>query len=267
LFPKIAAGLPWSQPDPGNATGWEILIDPKTGLPYPLFGDRTGTGQGWQEIAQGSYGDCGTLATLIGIVDADPNWPQEHVWMNPNGTVTVKLYDHKGNPIEVTVSGELPSRNGVGGAGSSPKSPNNANVNGTWAAYVEKAMAQYDRKGSGTPPGTYADIEGRWPQDVIPALTGKKGVSISSASGVATAVSNGQGVMIYSGEDQKMGVTATGSDRNLYGPHEYAVTNTRTDKSGQNEFFVANPWGKDHPGWVTQKELETFFSTYTGIPK
>ena len=252
LLPKIVDAVPGAQPNPGDGAGWTT---PGSGGDLPIFPEDV-EGHDWMnDINQGSYGDCWYLATLAGVVDEDPDWVQNHVVPNANGTVTVYLYDDKGNRVPVTVSGELPTGDGQTYRGVRPGS-GDLETGPAWPAYVEKAMAQFYDDGDGTE-GTYGNIEGDWPKEAGRALTGNDSDEWDDSDNVSEALEDGRTVVASTPGEFK----SEPMDGIVSG-HAYTITS-----ESDGRYYVRNPWGTDHPGWMTREELDRYFNKFTAVER
>ncbi len=138
-------------------------------------GDRT-----WRDVNQGGVGDCWALAPLAGKGMQDPSFYDDMMRQNPNGTVSVRLYDDGGNPRWVTVTAGLPVDEdgdlvGVSGDGST-----DAARAENWPAYVEKALARSYEDGDDSTSG-YDNLVADWPDRSVEILTGEKAHNIDAA--------------------------------------------------------------------------------------
>lgn len=113
------------------------------------------------DIDQGDLGDCWFLAGVGAEQMMNPNFAQQHMKDNGNGTYTVTFYKD-GKEFPVTVDGQLPYNN-WNPPQSSFEHPGSGNT--TWVQIYEKAYAQYR--------GSYADIEGGYGDISMHDLTGK----------------------------------------------------------------------------------------------
>ncbi len=255
MFPKIFAGIPAVQPDPGLGAEWGT-----PGPNLPLYSDDP-SHDPMNDVNQHGYGDCWMDAALAGLVHNDPDWVKNHVFKNPNGTVTVILYDDKGQPIPVTITNELPinSDGSIKGISGNYSDTNlNSSSAYSWAAYVEKAMAQQYHTGDG-PNGTYAGIEGDWPENAAKYPTGKDGTATKSLDDVNTALAQGKTVIA-----NNQGALSPSSSSDAYnkgilniGLHSYTII-----ANSDGTYTLRNPWGNKHPEPLTAAELERFFGSY-----
>jgi hypothetical protein len=274
---KLTQAFPWSQPgfestdaylDGENpqtgeqATGmhWEIPDD-------PLFAPN-GDGEtvSYDDINQGRFGDCWYIASLIAVTQRDPEFIREGIRQNPNGTVTVRIWDKDGNERWVTVTADLPvNENG---------DPMGAYGDGdTWPAYYEKAFALVYRGDEGGAPdgkedddrydraeqGSYGAIEWDHNDQAPPYLTGNgtedaDGWLSGSYEGTVDAWRAGH-PLIVSTPPEAEDVPA---DWESYSTrHVYYVLGV-DEQTG--EIILGNPWGADiEPIRASQEEFERFF--------
>lgn len=97
------------------AEAWpQLQPTPPDGSEYTKPGGPLDDGhRSWRDVNQGGVGDCWVLAALAGQGRHDPSFYDQLVQQNPNGTVSVRLYDDESNPHRVTVTGDLPADEGV----------------------------------------------------------------------------------------------------------------------------------------------------------
>ncbi len=216
----------------------------------PLFStpNADGLSVDVKDINQGSFGDCWYLASLASLAQANPQFIQDGIRENDNGTVSVRIWDAEGNMQWVTVTADLPlDENGdpVGAYGDGE----------SWPAYYEKAFAQtFDED----PRGTYGAIEGGWSEDAVPHLTGGEAEDIgggwfgSDYDNVKDAFSNGRAVTVSStGEDPPEGWKGYTDN------HAYYVVGVKEN----GNILIGNPWGQtDYPPIeCTPDEFEEYF--------
>lgn len=237
----------WSQLQPTPPEGSEYQ---KPGGPLD-DGERS-----WQDVNQGGVGDGWALAGLAGKGMQDPSFYDGMVRQNPNGTVSVRLYDD-GNPHWVTVTGDLPVDDGDL-AGVSGDSDRSAASTENWPAYVEKALARsYDDGDDGT--SGYENINADWPDQSVEILTGGEAHNVdateASTADIGRRVDSGQVVIISTegvdnGPDMYVHSNESG---NLVGGHAYFVKDVLPD----GRVVLGNPWGPDSlDGEVTLTEEE-----------
>ncbi|MEW1865850.1 C2 family cysteine protease [Streptomyces sp. NPDC088194] len=184
------------------------------------------------DLRQGQDGDCWFLSSLAAITERDPNWPQEHIKQNANGTYTVTFYQ-KGplpgmppTPVEVTVDNKLP----VDSNGHPVYADTRSGA--TWVAIYEKAFAQYS--------GGYKKIEGGWGDVGMSDLTGQPATRHSpgdvSFADISTRIGKGEAVTIGTKGDGDV------HDDRLVSGHEYSVE--RVDMNAHPPTItLLNPWG------------------------
>ena len=248
----------WSQLQPTPPEGSEYQ---KPGGPLD-DGDRS-----WRDVDQGGVGDCWALATLAGKGTQDPSFYDGMVRPNPNGTVSIRLYDDDGNPHWLTVTGDLPVNENGNLAGAAGDSDHNAENSDNWPAYVEKALARgYEDGEDGT--SGYENINADWPDQSVEILTGGEAHNID-ATDVSTAdigrrIDSGQVVIISTegvdnGPDMYVHSNESG---NLVGGHAYFVKDVLPD----GRVVLGNPWGPDSPDGeiiLSQEEIREYGTKVT----
>ena len=235
--------------DPGDENKKGVTIDDVTwGVPdppRPLFDD----GVSPDDIKQGGLGDCWFLAPLVGMAEQDPDAIREGIKENPNGTISVRLYDSDGNAHWVTVSPELPlDENGnPAGAGGEQE---------LWVAYYEKAFATfYDQDNDGLT-GSYRAIESDYTDKAGPYLSGQPAEDIGADfDDVREAYENGD--VVVTGTPGEKKVPDKFKEGYVTG-HAYVVDGFTDD----GKIILRNPWGSDYPKlYMTPEEYEELFSS------
>lgn len=217
----------------------------------------------WMDVNQQGYGDCWMLANLLAVVHEDPSWPAEHVVDNGDGTVTVTLYDHAGNPRDVTVTDDLPMRSdgSYQGAYAGPGGADfgDGDSSALWVAYVEKAMAASFQDDSAYDPGQYEAIVGGWDQ-AAPYLTPEGSVdSVDVQDLAATYDRDGAPVAVLTPNSDSATDTAKG-DPAYVTNHVFVLTDSYT-ADGTTYYEFSNPHGPDKPPLVlTPEEFDDYFS-------
>lgn len=215
-------------------------------------------GRSWHDINQGKIGDCWALATLAGQGRQDPSAYDEMVRSNPNGTVSVRLYDDGGNPHWVTVTGDLPvDANGklVGVSGDPDNDAADSAEN--WPTYVEKALARAYEDGDETT-GGYQNLDGDSPANAFRYLTGHEAentdVDDISTDDIRVRVESGEPVVVSTEGSSDDAYVYENESGPLVGNHAYFVKDVLPD----GRVVLGNPWGTDAPGpevTLTQEEL------------
>lgn len=192
---------------------------------------------------QGALGDCGLVAACDGLLRKDPGAVASAVTENADGTYTVALHPGagEGRTNVHTLSASAPARaarSHFGGHGADL-------VAWSWVTLVEKAFAA-DR-------GSYTDLKGIDPGQVLTALTGKS-YRYGTAPGletIATMLQRGPVIvatkLTLSPSPFGRGPSRREADvRSVVERHWYSVVAVRESVSPTGtayEVVLANPWG------------------------
>lgn len=230
-----------------NASYWQVNN-------LPLF---AAGGPVYQDVQQGQVGDCWLLASLAEVADRNPTAIRNMFIDNGDGTYTVRFFNG-GVADYVTVDNYLPGL---------PKdykyitqfySVYDHPINDMWVALAEKAYAQECASGwIGTHmPGSnsYQALNGEDPYYAMAAITGNRTsdftitsylvtyptiYKISNVSGVYTAWSQGQYVVLTTPDDRPTSIAGIAIQPLQVVPdHVYAVVGYSS-----GTFTLFNPWG------------------------
>jgi hypothetical protein len=275
---KLTDAFPWAQPGFESTDAFLDGQNPQTGEQAdgmrwdqptdPLFAPNgDGEDVSYEDINQGRFGDCWYIASLIAVTQRDPEFIREGIRENPNGTVSVRIWDQDGNERWVTVTADLPmDENG---------NPMGAYGDGdTWPAYYEKAFALvYGDDDGGAPDGkegddaydraeqgSYGAIEWDNSDQAVPYITGNDtesadGLFTGTYEGTVEAWNSGHPVTVSTPpEAENVPADWEGSYSTR---HVYYVIGV-DDQTG--EIILGNPWGSDiDPIRASQEEFEEFF--------
>ena len=198
-------------------------------------------------VNQGGVGDCWFVSSLMCMATFGPSYLKLMITSNGSGYYTVRLYLN-GTLTPVTIGDDLPS------------SANSGNGHGNWASLIEKAYAAVA--------GSYTAMNGNWADTAFRSLTNQSctdfnigGGNTGVAAQIKAAVSQGEGVVIYSSDlfipqaqpanDGLSGSfpkidynSSTGSYEGqvvgfTVGAHAYAVIGYDTTTGN---FVIRNPW-------------------------
>lgn len=217
------------------------------------------------DINQRQFGDCWFVSSLAAVAQKDPQFIKDGIKQNPNGTISVRVWDKSGNYQWVTMTPDLPTdTNG---------NPLSTYGNGdTWSAYYEKAFALTYKDENGQ--SGYGGIEGDDPKKSAPFLTGHDGSDLTRSSGflglgtsedkrfssMKAAFDSGKAVTVSTPDDE-------GLDKNhpaewggtYHSNHAYYVRGFTPD----GKIILGNPWGVSGypPITVTQDQFNKYFQS------
>ncbi|SNX63202.1 calpain family cysteine protease [Streptomyces sp. TLI_55] len=268
-FDKFQKAFPGTQPTFTNTGAFEEGGNNQNG--------QTNNGIHWQtpsdplivegvspdDVNQRQFGDCWYVASLAGLAQKDPKFIEEGIKQNPNGTVSVRVWDKNGNYQWVTMTADLPTdRNG---------NPISTYGNGeSWPAYYEKAFAMVYSEDGDDERG-YGGIEGDDPKKSAPYLTGREGDDLTSGGflgigehedksleGLKKAFDSGKVVTVSTPADEKLDKDHPQEWGNVYhSNHAYYVRGFTDD----GKVILGNPWGVSGypPITVSQEEFNKYF--------
>ncbi len=241
----------------GSATQMENLIGKwflGTDRPTTQYQYRTASGSlyqngiSYQDINQGSLGDCYFLAGLAGVASRTPSAIQNMIQNNNDGTYTFRFYNN-GVADYVTVDSYLPT-DASGSfvyANRDSRLLYNNSANELWVALAEKAYAQMSESGwinrwnndhttsYQTRDASYATnghenttgINGGWSVDVLRQVTNQSSITDSSLTD----------------SDRTNIISQFNAGRTVYmNWADHALTLVGYNSSTQ-QFSIYNPWG------------------------
>ncbi len=215
---------------------WFFGLDrPSTPYTYQYAsGSLFQNGVSYQDINQGSLGDCYYLASLAATAFRSPTTIQNMFADNGDNTYTVRFYKN-GVADYVTVDRYLPTTS----SGSLPyaEAPNNE----LWVALAEKAYAQVNESGwieqqDGT--NTYSGINGGLGYYAMRHVTGRNTAYIYNPSGIVDT--NAIMTAFNAGQMITVGSKPSGVASNVVASHEYTLVGYN---SSTQKFTLYNPWG------------------------
>ena len=193
----------------------------------PLFVD----GPQYDDIAQGSIGDCYFLAALSSLADTDPQVIQQMIAPLGDGTYAVRFY-RDGEEVYLRIDADLPVR--YSGSLAYAKLGRDGEL---WVPLAEKAYAyfRYDQN-------SYASLHGGWMSTVYREVT-------NMPSGFMWAYGSESGLWNFISRALAGGhAVSMGSYYNASGPivgsHAYVVKSVENTEDGKF-VTVYNPWGTD----------------------
>ncbi|NUS16448.1 MAG: peptidase C2 calpain [Streptomyces sp.] len=259
-FAKFTAAFPSVQPIYTNTMAYKDGENPQNkadgrGVHYenpalPLFNGPVSVGQ----IHQVGIGDCWYFAALDSLAQRNPQFLQQGIKQNPNGTVSVRIWDKSGNYHWVTVTPDLL----VNGDHSTVSATGD---NCTWPAYYEKAFAvAYGGKDG------YGGIEGGFSDKAAPYVSGSSGHDIKSGGVFGLGKHDNMDIanmkrLYDSGKGVTVGTLdvddhAPGAPDGFVGGHAYSVSGFTDD----GKVILSNPWDPAHlKVTVSQAQLNMYF--------
>lgn len=214
------------------------------------------------DVAQGALGDCWFIAPMMALAQQNPGLIERAIRPNPNGSFTVTLYQD-GQPVQYVVTPDMVI--GPDGSSAFVDDPRRGEQTELWPLVLEKAMAMHA--------GSYADIEGDWPDRALGALTGQEttnydgGGDLPGIEALDRYVSDGGVVAMSSlfdadGHDR---YSQPPNDGGLVTGHAYYVQSV---DPAAGTVTVVNPWGiSDYPPiTMSYEEFTRDFSRYHWNP-
>jgi len=205
--------------------------------------DNDGVRAELTDIKQGYVGDCYLCAALGSIALHNPEFIENMITDNGNGTYTVSFGGKMG---DVTVDDDFAVYSNGNTAYAGVGDMSNPEL---WVAIIEKAYVQGNRatEGDNVRDGTYEGIASGSTSTAIANITGQTSswgpTEDFTAESMKAALDNGQSVVLssLSSNDGKKKLTPDG----LVTSHAYVVSDVRQNADGEWELVVYNPWGSD----------------------
>jgi hypothetical protein len=140
----------------------------------PYFGELWPSDPAIEDVRQGGIGDCYLLAAIASVVKTKPEHFISHMVDNLDGTVTVKMYENDGTPVNISINKSVVGEHYAEGA--------------LWVKLLEKAYAAAGYSGSAVLPermnkASYENIEGGSGGVALTHLTGAKTTDFSIGKG------------------------------------------------------------------------------------
>ncbi|MBL8933728.1 MAG: hypothetical protein JNM69_04195 [Archangium sp.] len=215
----------------------------------------------YDDVVQGSIGDCYLAAGLSALAHANPDIIKNAIKNNGDNTYTVRFYEN-GREKLITVDGDL-AQSSMG----TQRYAKSRTGNEMWVGLLEKAYAQWK--------GGYEAIgNGGQASAVMTALTGKS-TSWSSSTGSLDALytnvkrgAEGHKPMAAPTHGKDSGVDYNGTG--VYAWHMYTVLGA-VEEGGQKYIQLRNPWGSHEHGsdgkddGIFKMKLEDFGKLYQGV--
>ncbi len=203
----------------------------------------------WEDMHQGSVGDCWLIASLGSLANASQSVISNMFINNGDGTWTVRFYYNNGGIVTadyITVDQYLPKSSWGAYAYAWPDC--------LWIPLIEKAYAQWCETGhSGrTSVNAYSSLFSGLFYEVYMAAAGKETTTISGTSAICAALDNHEAIgfnsyMISSGLQAQYGFVAG---------HAYSVVGYYFDaRANDYRFILKNPWGYYEPSDILASDL------------
>ena len=193
----------------------------------PLFVD----GPQYDDIRQGSMGDCYYLASLAALADSDPLIIQQMITPLGDGTFAVR-FNRAGQEVYLRIDADLPVNSG-GSLVYAKAGPDGE----LWVPLAEKAYAHF-RYGE----NSYASLNGGWMSTVLREITGGY-TNTRYTGGTTSSLYTHITDMLDSGYSLTLGSTSSAASP-VVGSHAYMVKSAEII-GGQQYVTVYNPWGWD----------------------
>jgi len=194
------------------------------------------------DIDQGHVADCYLLAVLGSIALHNPEYIENMITDNGNGTYTVSFGGKLG---DVTVDDDLAVNQNDKVVYAQIGDRSNPEL---WVAIIEKAYVQgnLNTEGSSVRDGTYEGIGFGSSSIAMENITGQSstrgGPTDFTPESMQAALANGQSVVMGTlGANDKKNQTPDG----LWRSHVYVLTDVRQNSKGEWEVVIYNPHGSD----------------------
>ena len=209
-------------------------------------------GVSYQDINQGTLGDCYFLAGLAVTANRTPQVISDMFIPNGDNTYTVRFYRSNGSPDFVTVDNFLPTNSSGQLVYASMGSQYNSSTNELWVALAEKAYAQINESGWINQNNTnsyeslpfaandpYPGIVGGNPGVATTHVTGRNSSSgsittIAHTNQILNTFNNGQLITFSSN------IPSGAASPQVVQNHGYVLVDYN---SSTQKFKLFNPWG------------------------
>ncbi len=194
----------------------------------PLFLD----GPQFNDIDQGSLGDCYFLAALSALADQDPEIITQMITSLGDGTYAIRFYEN-GQEVYLRLDADLPVN-----AGGSLVYARTGPDGEIWVPMLEKAYAHYRYDAD-----SYGSIEGGWMSYAFKDLTGAY-TNTRFTGGSDNDMYNYLSDQLAAGHGVTLGTESITPSTLIVSNHAYTVMDTYTE-GGQKYVVVYNVWGVD----------------------
>lgn len=235
-------------------------------------------------VEQGSVGDCGLMASLMGIAQHDPDLLRENLVRNDDGTWTVTLY-RDGEPVEIVVDSTVPAQ------GAHSIVPADLDGDGvmdeqaryfSWVSIYEKALAEYT---STYGDSSYEELDnGAYGDEYMEILTGNSAQRTGESDFEDLSSRLAEGPVSVTTELPREWWRFAGDvdDPTIVPNHEYNVHGMIPagtpapdgSVSGEDRIHLDNPWGPDGDGgsmvgdvYLTEQQYKDNFRAASSVPR
>ncbi|MCK5557368.1 MAG: hypothetical protein KAJ01_03255, partial [Candidatus Hydrogenedentes bacterium] len=189
-------------------------------------------GADYDDVRQGSVGDCYYLASLSSLADTDPQIIEQMVTSLGDGTYAIRFY-RSGQEVYLRVDADLPvySNGSLTYAKLSPQGE-------LWVPIVEKAYAHFRYNQN-----SYQSISGGWMDTVYREVSGGS-TQWRYTSGSITSLASYIRSYLNAGYSLTLGSYSSAASP-VVGSHAYVIKSI----DANNNVTVYNPWGVDGRSW------------------
>ena len=221
--------------------GKGIKFKKKSGTPF-VKGKGDAHPVDYNDMKQGRIGTCYFLASLMAIAKFNPDFIQNMIKDNGDGTYTVTFHDSSGKPVEVTVDNTFPKKDKL--CGDKDHGSTSEDNKELWPSIMEKAYAKWK--------GGYDQVDGGFQGRALEELTGQTSTTNTVTNTTKTTVWTQ--LIDNMNNDRPTAIALMKDDNSLdvYGKHSYMVD--RIDEAN-GLVYVKNPWGHSDPKPLTMDDL------------
>lgn len=188
----------------------------------------------YDDVVQGSIGDCYLAASLSAVAAANPDIVKNAITDNGDNTYSVRFYEG-GREVKIQVDGDV-AQSSYGGA----RYAHSRQGSELWVGLLEKAYAQWK--------GGYSAIgNGGWMAPALEALTGAPASHTQLAGLNAEQVAGAIEAAAARGRPMTASTSGTPGLRDLVPHHAYSVFGV-VRQGGEAWVQLRNPWASGEVG-------------------